>query len=123
MMALTFCNGLYLFGHSISLAVHTFVRIKSQMTRPADHTRQSIMKAAARLFAEKGYQGASVRDIVTRARVNQAAINYHFKGKDGLYLELLKAAFEKLTEQAGLNPEKLKLLSARRPYKVSCISS
>ncbi|MEJ2376040.1 MAG: TetR family transcriptional regulator [Pseudolabrys sp.] len=93
------------------------------MTRPADHTRRSIMKAAARLFAEKGYQGASVRDIVTRARVNQAAINYHFKGKDGLYLELLKAAFEKLTEQAGLNPEKLKLLSAWRPYKVSCISS
>jgi AcrR family transcriptional regulator len=81
------------------------------MTRPAEITRQSIMKAAVRLFAEKGYQGASVRDIVAKARVNQAAINYHFKGKDGLYLELLKTAFEKLTEQAGFDPEKLKSLS------------
>jgi TetR/AcrR family transcriptional regulator, regulator of cefoperazone and chloramphenicol sensitivity len=81
------------------------------MTRPADHTRQSILKAAAHLFAEKGYRGASVRDIVAKARVNQAAINYHFKGKDGLYLELLATAFEKLTEQAGFDPERLKSLS------------
>lgn len=81
------------------------------MTRPAEYTRQSILKAAVRLFAEKGYQGASVRDIVAKARVNQAAINYHFKGKDGLYLELLKTAFEKLTEQAGFDPDKLKSLT------------
>ncbi len=81
------------------------------MTRPADYTRQSIMKAAVHLFAEKGYQGASVRDIVARARVNQAAINYHYKSKDGLYLELLTMAFDKLTEQAGFDPEKLKSLS------------
>jgi AcrR family transcriptional regulator len=81
------------------------------MTRPADYTRQAIMKAALRLFAEKGFQATSVRDIVAKARVNQAAINYHFKGKDGLYLELLKTAFEKLTEQAGFDPDKLKSLS------------
>ena len=78
------------------------------MTRPAEYTRQSIMKAAVKLFAEKGYQGASVRDIVAKAGVNQAAINYHFKGKDVLYLELLETAFEKLTEQAGYDPENLK---------------
>ncbi len=80
------------------------------MTRPADYTRQAIMKAAVRLFAEKGYQGVSVRDIVSKARVNQAAINYHFKSKDGLYLEVLKAGFDKLTEQAGFDPEELKTL-------------
>ena len=81
------------------------------MTRPADYTRQSIIKAAVTLFAEKGFEGSSVRDIVTKARVNQAAINYHFKGKDGLYLEVLKSAFEKLTENAGFDAEKLKSLS------------
>jgi AcrR family transcriptional regulator len=81
------------------------------MTRPAELTRQAIMKAATRLFADKGYQAASVRDIVARARVNQAAINYHFKGKDGLYIELLKTAFDKLTEEAGFDAEKLKSLS------------
>jgi len=48
------------------------------MTRPAENTRGAIIKAALRLFAEKGFQGTSVRDIVVKARVNQAAINYHF---------------------------------------------
>jgi AcrR family transcriptional regulator len=52
-----------------------------------------------------------VRDIIVKARVNQAAINYHFKGKDGLYLEVLKTAVEKLTEHAGFDQEKLKSLS------------
>src|ERR1022692_4415897 len=81
------------------------------MTRPVESPRHSIIKGAVDLFAQKGFQGASVRDIVAKARVKQAAINYHFKGKDGLYLEVLKTAFEKLTKHAGFDPEKLKSLS------------
>ena len=64
------------------------------MTRPSEYTRQNIMKAATALFAERGYDGTSIRAIVSKARVNQAAINYHFKGKEGLYFEVLKVAFE-----------------------------
>jgi AcrR family transcriptional regulator len=67
------------------------------MTRPSEVTRERIMKAAERLFAEHGYHGTSVRAIVARARVNQAAINYHFAGKDGLYREVLRGAFRGLT--------------------------
>lgn len=67
------------------------------MTRPSQVTRERIMKAAERLFAERGYDGTSIRAIVARARVNQAAINYHFAGKDGLYREVLRAAFRGLT--------------------------
>lgn len=68
------------------------------MTRPSEVTRDRIMKAAERLFAEHGYQATSVRAIVARARVNQAAINYHFDGKEGLYREVLRTAFQGLTE-------------------------
>jgi AcrR family transcriptional regulator len=68
------------------------------MTRPSEVTRDRIMKAAERLFAERGYDGTSIRAIVARAHVNQAAINYHFEGKDGLYREVLRAAFRGLTE-------------------------
>ena len=68
------------------------------MTRPSKVTRERILKAAERLFAEHGYDGTSVRAIVAKARVNQAAINYHFAGKDGLYREVLRAAFRALTE-------------------------
>lgn len=68
------------------------------MTRPSEATRERIMKAAERLFAERGYDGTSIRAIVAKARVNQAAINYHFEGKDGLYREVLRAAFRAMTE-------------------------
>jgi AcrR family transcriptional regulator len=78
------------------------------MTRPAEHTRHSLMKAAVALFAERGYDGTSVRAIVSKARVNQAAINYHFKGKEGLYLEVLKVAFEGYLRLDNFGPERLK---------------
>jgi AcrR family transcriptional regulator len=68
------------------------------MTRPSELTRERILNAAERLFAERGYDATSIRAIVARARVNQAAINYHFAGKDGLYREVLRAAFRGLTE-------------------------
>ena len=87
------------------------------MTRPSDHTREAIIKAAVHLFAEKGFDSTSVRDIVTKARVNQAAINYHFKSKDGLYLEVLKIGFERLTTDAGFDPEKLKSLSREQAVR------
>ena len=67
------------------------------MTRPSEITRDRILKAAERLFAERGYDDTSVRAIVAKARVNQAAINYHFAGKEGLYREVLRTAFRALT--------------------------
>ena len=69
------------------------------MTRPSEVTRERIMKAAERLFAERGYEATSIRAIVARAHVNQAAINYHFEGKEGLYRAVLRTAFQGLTEQ------------------------
>ena len=82
-----------------------------RMTRPSDVTRERIMKAAERLFAESGYDGTSIRAIVAKAKVNQAAINYHFDGKDGLYREVLRGAFRALTEQQLTHAEELKLMS------------
>jgi TetR/AcrR family transcriptional regulator, regulator of cefoperazone and chloramphenicol sensitivity len=81
------------------------------MTRPSEVTRERIMKAAERLFAESGYDGTSVRAIVAKAKVNQAAINYHFEGKDGLYREVLRGAFRALTDHQLAHAEELKLMS------------
>ena len=81
------------------------------MTRPSDITRERIMKAAERLFAERGYDATSIRAIVAKARVNQAAINYHFDGKDGLYREVLRAAFVALTEQQLDHADEMKAMS------------
>jgi AcrR family transcriptional regulator len=81
------------------------------VTRPSEITRDRILKAAERLFAERGYDGTSIRAIVAKARVNQAAINYHFDGKDGLYREVLRAAFRALTEQQLAHAEETKAMS------------
>jgi len=70
-------------------------------TRPSKVTRNRIIKAAARIFAEHGYEGASVRRIVAKADVNQAAINYHFGSKEGLYRAVLQMALEALQHADG----------------------
>jgi AcrR family transcriptional regulator len=81
------------------------------MTRPADITRELILKAARSLFAERGYQDTTIRAVVAKARVNQAAINYHFGGKDGLYREVLRAAIRTLTEHQLAHAEEMKGMS------------
>jgi AcrR family transcriptional regulator len=73
-------------------------------TRPSRVTRTKIIKAAARIFAEDGYDGASIRSIVAKADVNQAAINYHFGGKEGLYRAVLQMALKALQEADGAPP-------------------
>ena len=68
-------------------------------TRPSEVTRGKIIKAAVRIFADEGYDGASIRHIVARADVNQAAINYHFGGKEGLYRAVLQEALKALLRE------------------------
>ncbi len=56
----------------------------------SDSSRESILKEANRLFAEKGYEGTSIRELTEAAQVNVAAINYHFGSKQGLFEAVVK---------------------------------
>ncbi|WP_025856610.1 CerR family C-terminal domain-containing protein [Pseudomonas sp. CHM02] len=51
-----------------------------------EETRARIIDAAVEVFGERGYDGASTRDIATAAGVNAPAIQYYFDGKEGVYL-------------------------------------
>jgi AcrR family transcriptional regulator len=73
----------------------------ARVTRASKATREKIIKAASRAFARNGYDGASIRTIVAAADVNQAAINYHFGSKDGLYRAVLQAALLALMNDEG----------------------
>jgi TetR/AcrR family transcriptional regulator, regulator of cefoperazone and chloramphenicol sensitivity len=57
-----------------------------------DSTRQQLLDAAGPLFAEKGFRATTVREICDLARTNQAAINYHFRDKENLYVECVRDA-------------------------------
>jgi TetR/AcrR family transcriptional regulator, regulator of cefoperazone and chloramphenicol sensitivity len=60
--------------------------------KDSEITKAKIVEAAGQLFAEKSFDGVTVRDIVSRADTHLSALNYHFKSKDVLYREVLLKA-------------------------------
>jgi AcrR family transcriptional regulator len=69
-------------------------------------TRQRILDAAERLFAQRGFHGVSIRDITGAAGVDVALANYHFGSKQGL----LESVVERRAED--LNADRLARLDA-----------
>ena len=58
-------------------------------------TRERLLESAITLFADKGFAGASVREICSGADANIAAINYYFGSKDRLYAEAVKTVYHR----------------------------
>jgi AcrR family transcriptional regulator len=75
-------------------------------------TRTSILNAAEELFAEKGFDATSVREICTLAGVNIAAIHYHFGDKERLYIEAVKRA-----HSCGVHVDLSTLTAAQKPQE------
>lgn len=60
----------------------------------SETARRRIVEAAGIVFAAKGFQGSTVREICQLAEVNIAAISYYFEDKATLYREILRVAAE-----------------------------
>jgi AcrR family transcriptional regulator len=56
------------------------------------NSRERLLETATELFAEKGYAGASVREIVEKAGVSKPVLYYYFKSKEGLFYAILEWA-------------------------------
>ncbi|MDF2569947.1 MAG: Bacterial regulatory protein tetR family [Sporomusa sp.] len=56
-------------------------------------TKEKLIEAGEKLFAEKGLSGVSIRELSKEAGANSALISYHFGGKEGLYSAILEAQF------------------------------
>lgn len=66
-------------------------------------TKEKIIAHAHKLFAEKGFNGVSVREISQAADVNVAAINYHFNNKENLYKHTLNSCISDMaSDMRGL---------------------
>ena len=62
------------------------------MSHLVEDTRHRLLEAAGEVFAEKGFDAATVREICSRADANVAAVNYYFGDKEHLYVEVVRHA-------------------------------
>ena len=58
--------------------------------RDGNAVRERLLGAALQLFARKGFESASVRELTEAAKVTRPTLYYHFGSKEGLYLELVE---------------------------------
>jgi TetR/AcrR family transcriptional regulator, regulator of cefoperazone and chloramphenicol sensitivity len=76
-----------------------------------EKTRDKILSAAGEVFAEQGFEGATIRAITEHAGVNVAAVNYHFRDKAELYTRValdacsVRAAYREVMAEAANSPQ------------------
>ena len=69
--------------------------------RDAEATKEALLKAAADLFTERGFDRTSVREVAAAAGVDQALVFRYFGSKEDLLAAVLTAPGRALTEQGG----------------------
>lgn len=62
-------------------------------------TRERLLEAGLEVFAERGFQDASLRQICTRAGANSAAVNYYFGNKQQFYEEVLVTSHQRAVQR------------------------
>ena len=68
------------------------------MAAPKGDSRERLLDAAEQLFAERGFDATSTRDIAARAGDTLGTLSYHFGSKDGLLAEVIRRRFDALAE-------------------------
>jgi TetR/AcrR family transcriptional regulator len=76
-------------------------------TRGGGITRETIIEAALKEFAELGYEGATTASIARRVRVTQPLIHYHFGSKEALWRATVDSIFAKLVKQIDETEKKI----------------
>lgn len=64
--------------------------------------RVAILRAARRLFSERGFRGASIDDVAREAGVSKGLVLYHFSSKDGLFTQVIGQVKEELFSRLQL---------------------
>jgi len=82
------------------------VKVKKKRSEVSlQNTREKILHAATKVFAERGYKDATTRMICAEARVNVALVNYYFRSKAELYRTVISGLFEDVGKPMLAIPE------------------
>ncbi len=82
--------------------------------KKSEVTKRRITVTAAKMFAEKGYTGTTVREICAASGVSQSRVNYHFKCKSELAAEILCTTLKEIDRQIqkAVRPEEMRSYTA-----------
>lgn len=69
------------------------------MATSTTDTKEQIISVAERLFAERGFAGTALRSVVSEAKVNLAAVHYHFGSKEELFRAVVARLARPIVEQ------------------------
>jgi AcrR family transcriptional regulator len=72
--------------------------MKQSPKQPAEKRRAQLIKAAGKVFARKGYTGATTEEIARNARLTKGALYFHFRNKEDVFFAVIKSISEKNTE-------------------------
>lgn len=85
-------------------------------SKGGDETKERILLAAQKLFAEKGFEAVSLRKITAEALANVAAVNYHFGSKEALIDEVI------VQHMLPVMKERMRLLDeAERKFEIGVV--
>ena len=87
-------------------------RATSRRAQYSASTRKALVKSAVKLFAERGYAGTSLDEVVARARVTKGALYHHYQGKQALF----EAVFDQVEDKAKATIAK-RVRKARDPWQ------
>ena len=86
-------------------------------TKQSD-TKTRILDEAEKLFAQNGFKNTSISLLARKARVNQAAVNYHFGSKGALVEQVISRRISPIDRQRMANLQTIKetaILQGRQP--------
>jgi AcrR family transcriptional regulator len=82
--------------HNAGMAASAKKPVRSRMT--AAERREQLIDTARTLFAERGFDGASIEEIAARAEVSKPVVYEHFGGKEGVYAVVVDREVRRLLE-------------------------
>ncbi len=91
----------------------------SKPSQSTEATRRRLLDAGLEAFGERGFDAVSTRDLAEKAGANQAAIPYHFGGKEGLYMAVVEDLVETVQRSVGTATKNIQAQLAEGPITLA----
>src|SRR6202140_4362589 len=89
--------------HPIGIPARNCLPCQPMARETVIDSRQEILRTAARLFQQRGYDATSMNDVAAALKLSKGGLYHHFQSKDEILFEIMDHAME-ITQERVLNP-------------------